>query len=228
VSRKAIINDDLNGIMTLMSKFGRAYVRKLVKTILAMLKGGVNAYDGAKLFALRTASTRNYIPNVTLANSAAGFAAVQAACALMRGQTDPDNGELLGVVPKYILTGTTLGPIARQLVKSATMLPVSTSGGGTYNEIAYLEVIEDPLIDTQISTTFSAVLADPADFPVIEVGFLDGKAEPDLLVKRPEMVSMAGGAEDIYGYEFDNLNYKSRHDWAAQLAYWQGICRISS
>ncbi len=228
VGRTAIINDDLHGILTMPQMFGRATVRTMVKKILGLLAGGVNAYDGSTLFALRTATTRNYTVNVALANTAAGMAAVSACMQRMRLQVEPSSGELMGLTPKYLLTGSTLAPVAQQLIRSAQILPASTNGGGTYNVIGALTPIEDPLIDSVLSTSWWAVLADPADCPVIEVGFLNGKAEPDLLVSSASMVSLAGGQEDPYGYEFDEIKYKVRHDWAAQLAYYQGICRGSS
>jgi len=228
VDRRTIINDDLGGITRFPAAFGRATVRTMVKDILTLLLGGRNAYDNKVLFHLRTATTRNYQANVALANTVAGMAAVQACAARMRGQVDPDSGELMGIAPWAILTGTTLAPVARQLTKSAQILPVSTNGGGTYNEIAYLGVVEEPLIDTILGTTWWAVIANPVDCPIIEVGFLDGKAEPDLLVSGATMQSLAGGAEDPYGYEFDDIHYKVRHDRALALAYYQGICRGSS
>ena len=224
VGRQAIINDDLNGILTMPMMFGRATVRKMVKTFLILLKGMYKAYDGNALFALRT-TAKNYIVDTALANTAAGMQAVIDCMVKIRAGTDPDSGELLGLTPFAILTGTTLAPIARQLVKSAQILPISTSGGGTYNEIAGLGIIEEPLIDSVISSTFWAVICNPQDAPFLEAGFLDGKAEPDLLVSKAEMVSMAGGAEDPYGYEFDDIHYKVRHDWAAALAYYQAICK---
>ncbi|MBI4708237.1 MAG: Mu-like prophage major head subunit gpT family protein [Candidatus Omnitrophica bacterium] len=228
VGRTAIINDDLHGIMQMPQMFGRATVRTMVKRILGLLSGNANAYDGSAIFALRTATTRNYTANVSLANTAAGMAAISACMQRIRSQVEPSSGELMGLTPKYLLTGTTLAPVAQQLIKSAQILPVSTNGGGTYNVIGTLTPIEDPLIDIVLSSSWWAVLADPQDCPVIEVGFLNGKAEPDLLVSKAEMVSMAGGSEDPYGYEFDDIHYKVRHDWAAQLGYYQGICRGSS
>jgi len=228
VGRQAIINDDLNGITRFPAAFGRAAVRTMVKAIVGALGNASFAYDGKVLFHLRTASTRNYFANVALANTVAGMAAVQACASRMRLQTDPDSGELMGIQPWAILTGSTLAPVARQLTRSAQILPVSTTGGGIYNEIAYLGVIEEPLIDTVLSTTWWAVIANPADCPVIEVGFLDGKVEPDLLVSKAEMQSLAGGVEDPYGYEFDDIRYKVRHDRALKLAYYQGICRGSA
>jgi hypothetical protein len=228
LDRRTIINDDLNGLTRIPGAMGKASVRTMVKQILNMLKGGVNAYDGATLFALRGGAAVNYNVNVALANTAAGAAAVAAAMSKMRLGTDPVTGELLGVTPKFLLTGTTLAPVARQLLGSATLWPASANGGTPNNNVQMLIPIEEPLIDSQISTTFWAVLADPADCPVIEIGFLDGKENPDLLVEKPSMMNLAGGGDDPYGYEFDELRYKVRHDWGMQLAYYQGICRGNS
>lgn len=225
VTRKAIINDDLNGILAMPQYFGRASVRTLVKAILTVFKGGVNAYDGSKLFALRSGAAANYIVDTALANSAAGMQAVADCMVKIAKATEPDSGEIMGLRGKYLLTGTTLAPIAQQLIKSAQILPISTAGGGTYNPINTLIPIEEPLIDIAIGTAWWAVLADPLDAPVIEVGFLNGKAEPDLLVKRAEMISLSGGVEDPYGFDFDDMDFKVRHDWAIALGYYQGICR---
>ena len=221
VGRRAIINDDLDGILAMPKMFGRASIRSLVKTILEMLSGAYNAYDGSALFAV---AHGNY-GDTALANTAAGMAAVAAGMAAIEGATDPDTDEPLGLTAKYILTGTTLGQISEQLVKSAQILPTSTNGGGTYNSVGRLTPLIDPLVDSQLSSTAWFILADPADAPTIEVGFLDGKEEPDLLVSKPEMKSLAGGNEDPYGYEFDELKYKVRWDWGVQLGYYQSVYR---
>lgn len=225
VDRRTIINDDLNGLTTVPDKFGRAAVRTLVKGILGLLNNASLAYDGKTLFNLRTATTRNYIANTALANTAAGMTAVATCMSRIRSQVDPDTGELMGLTPKYLITGTTLAPVAQQLVRSAQILPVSTNGGGTYNAIGSLIPIEEPLLDSVVSSTFWAVLADPADCPLIEVGFLDGKEAPDMLYSGASMFNVTGGGSDPYGYEFDDIKYKIRHDWAAKIAYYQAICR---
>ena len=221
VGRKAVINDDKDGIAQFPQKMGRAMIRKMVKAALTLLKGAV-AYDSKVLFHDDHA---NFIAATALANTAAGASAVAAACQKMKGMTDPHSGEIMGVTPKYLITGTTLGLIAKQLITSATILPSSTNGGGESNVIKTLIPIEEPLLDGVVSSTFWAVLADPLDTPVIEIGFLNGKEDPDLLMKKAEMISLAGGSEDPYGYEFDDITYKVRHDWGVKLGLYQGIVR---
>ncbi len=226
VDRRTIINDDLGGVMRMPEMFGRAAVRTLVKVILNLLKGGNNAYDEATLFALRGGAAVNYNVSVALTNTAAGAAALSAACQKLALSTEPASGELLGIKAKYLLTGTTLAPVARQLINSQQILAASSAGGGEYNDLKGLIPLEEPLIDSVISTSFWAVLADPMDCPVIEVGFVNGVVNPELLVMQPEMSKMAGG-EDPYDFEFDALKYKVRWDFGAKLAYYQGICRGS-
>lgn len=221
VTRRQVINDDTGGIMQMPGMYGRAAVRTLVKAILFMIKGGQKSYDGKALF---NVDHNNYI-DTALANTAAGMAAVAQAMVKVESAKEPNSNEPMGIKAKYILTGVTLGPIVEQLIKSAQILPVSTNGGGTYNSVSRLVPLVDPLIDTELSTTFWAVLADPAECPVVEVGFINGQDTPELLVQKPTVASVAGGGDDPYGYEFDELTYKTRWDFGVQLGYYQGICR---
>jgi len=224
-TRTAIINDDLNGIMKMPQMFGRAGIRTLVKQILGLLAAGSHlCYDSKSLFHV---DHDNYLATpVALANSAAGLTAVADCCNQIEAGTDPDSGELLGIKPKYLLTGTTLSKRAAALIKSSQIMPVTSTGGGTtYNSVGFLELLIDPLIDTQLSTSWWAVIADPADIPIVEVGFLNGQEAPELLALKPNTYRVAGGGDDPYGFEFDDLDFKVRWDFALQLAMYQGICR---
>lgn len=219
VSRQAVINDDLGAIKKQPERFGRAAARTLVKRIVNALEGDGNTYDGKTLFHL---DHGNY-GTTALANTAAGAAAVQAAMTAIRKATDPDTGEKMGLEPKIFLVPPDLEAVANQLVSSAQIWPVSTSGGGTLNTLSRLQVVVEPFLT---STTRSYIMASPEDAPVVEVGFLDGKETPDLLMKRADAVNLAGG-EDPYGYEFDEIFYKVRHDWAVARAMYQGIFCIN-
>ena len=61
------------------------------------------------------------------------------------------------------------------------------------------------------------VLNDPQLAPAITVSFLNGVEEPALLMKRAEMLSLVGGGEDPFGYEFDDITYKVRYDFGADI-----------
>jgi hypothetical protein len=81
-----------------------------------------------------------------------------------------------------------------------------------------LGIIVDPFLT---STTAYYVIADPADVPIVDVGFLQGKQTPDLLVELPTMQNLAGG-NDPFNYEFDTLHYKVRYDYGGATSLWWG------
>lgn len=217
VGRKTIINDDLKGLTTIPGKMGRAAARTLAKQIIAMIESDGNTYDGKSLFHTDHANTSN----IALTNDAAGIAAVSAASTAIQKATD-ETGEKMGLTAKYLLVGPDLEDVALRIVRGTDIVPVSTSGGTRATGKAQrLSVLVDPFM---LSTTGWYVMADPSECPVIEVGFLGGKETPDLLLKRADTVSLAGG-EDRWGYDFDEISYKIRHDWAKARGYYQGIFR---
>lgn len=218
ISRQVIINDDLNAMQRAPQKLGKASARTLIKKIIDGIEGDGNTYDNKSLFHADHSNSGN----TTLANTAAGAKAVADAVAAIENSTEPNSSEKMGITAKFLLVPTALRFIAEQLVSSAQILPAVGDGGGTRNVISQLTVLSEPFLT---SSTGWYVMADPEDAPVIEVGFLDGKEEPDLLVKKAEAASVAGGGEDPYGYEFDDISYKVRHDWAIARGMYQGIYR---
>lgn len=224
VTRKTIINDDLQGMKMLPAKFGRAAARTLIKKIVDILEGDHNAYDGSSLFR-HTSGSANII-GTALANTAAGAAAVASLMAIIRKATEPNSGEKMGLEPRFLMVPPDLEDAAMRLINSQQLLPTSTNGGGTRNQnITRLSLLVEPFLT---SATKWYVLSGAEDAPFCEVGFLNGKDTPDLLVKKAEAVSIAGGSEDPYGYEFDDISYKVRHDWAISAAFYQGITRGGS
>lgn len=221
VTRETVINDDLDVIRKQPERFGRAAARTLIKAIVAALETGaadtLRTYDGNRLFDL---ANHGNTASLTLANTATGAGYVQAAMTAIRKATEPSSGEKLGLVPKYILVCPELEFVAKQLCNSAQIWPTSTNGGAP-NNVINLQVLVEPFLT---STTSWYVLADPMDAPAIEVGFLNGKETPDLLVKKATAVNLAGG-DDMYDYDFDEIEYKVRYDFAVALAMYQGIYR---
>jgi phage major head subunit gpT-like protein len=220
IGRQLIINDDLGAIRRQPERFGRAAARTLAKKVVAAIESDGNTYDGKTLF---HNDHNNKTNAAALANTQAGAAQVFAGMALMRNATEPSTSEKMGIQPKYLLTSPTNEGIAQQLIRSAQIWPVSTNGGGTMNPIGSLQILIEPFLT---STTSAYIMADPNDCPVVEVGFLDGKDTPDLLMKRADTVNLAGG-EDQWGYDFDEIFYKVRYDFAVARAMYQGIVRLN-
>lgn len=217
IGRNVIINDDLHAIQMQPSRFGKAAARTLVKRIVAGIENDGNTYDGKSMFHLDHA---NY-GATALANTAAGMTAVQAGMTAIRKATDPNTGEKMGLEPKFLVVPPDLEGVGSQLINSTEILPVSTNGGGTLNTLRRLKLLVEPFFT---STTGWYVMADPEDAPAIEVGFLNGKETPDLLMKKSDTVNLAGG-DDPFGYEFDQIFYKVRYDAGVARALYQGIYR---
>lgn len=228
VGRQAIINDDLEALRRQPERFGRSASRTVAKYCVAAIEADGSSYDGKSLFGVHTGgagpNNSNFGANYTLDNTANGIAAVSAAMTAV-GKAKDETGEKMGLIPKYLLVPLDLEDAALRLTQGQSFIPVNTSGGTTVvGKAARLEPLVEPFFN---SVTESYVMADPADCPVIEIGFLDGKQTPDLLVKRINAVNLAGG-DDEWGYEFDDIEFKIRWDFAVQRAMYQGIFRISS
>jgi len=160
--------------------------------------------------------------DTALANSAAGIAAVSAGMTAIEQSTEPRSGEKMGLEARFIMVPPELEDTALRITEGQAFIPVTTAGGTTeIGKAKRLKVLREAFLT---STTAWYVLAGPQEAPPVEVGFLGGKESPDLLLKKANVVNLAGG-DDRWQYEFDELVYKVRHDWALARAYWQGIYR---
>jgi len=219
IGRELIINDDKNALKQVPEMIGYSAARTVNEAIVNMIEGDHKTYDGSSLFAVAHA---NY-GTTALSNTSAGKAAVQAAVNAIEKATDSVTGKKLGLKAKYLVTGIDLQFVAIELLKALNFLPVSTNGGGTYNGLVDARLI--PVVIPEItSATAWYVIAEPTIMPVIEIGYLNGKETPDLLMRKPTMVNLAGG-DDPFGYEFDDILYKVRFDYGLKLGYYQSIYR---
>lgn len=223
VERKTIINDDLEAFKDAPNKLGRACVRTMVKQICALIEGNTaSTYDSAALF-----STRNGVANSSMTEltaDATGVAALQAGVQAIAQAKDASGREMLGSQAAILLVSPAKAEVAKWLVK-ATGLIGSTSSLST-NPIldpalcGSLQVVVEPWLTAFPNRWY--LLANPAQTPAIEVAFLNGKDTPDLLMKKPEASSLAGG-DDQWGYAYDDISLKIRHDWGIKIALPQAI-----
>lgn len=228
ITREAVINDDLKGLTDIPVKMGRAAGRTLAKKVVSILEADNNAYDNQSLFATRTAAQggQNF-GVVTLANTSAGQAALAVGMAVIRKARDPQSGELTGATPRMQIVPPELEDVALRVTNSSQLWPISTTGGGTGNvgTTRRLDVVVEPYLT---SATKSYIASGREEFPFCEVGFLQGVEEPSLLVKKAEAMSVVGGGDDPFGYDFDDISYKCRHEWGIAAAFYQGIYRMGA
>jgi hypothetical protein len=219
LSRKAIINDDLNQLRDRPAAMGRAAARTLAKDAVAPIVSNPNAYDGTALF---------HATHGNLDTTALSEDALRVALSAIRTQTDP-NGNRIVLRGQFLVIPPELEVTARRILQSTVIpQPVEATAtaqdtlvvgrGGTnplQNIVDY--VVEDYLLDANDWFLF----ADPNQAPVTGVGFLNNVQQPDVFLNDPGMVNVLGG-RDPYQMRIDVVHWKCRHDWGTGVFDWRG------
>ena len=172
VTLEAIINDDLSSV----SKIPRKLAIAAAVTINEHLAGlfttggglGPNLADGYTVFK----ASRNNTGTAALSS-----AALQAATIAMQKQTNTA-GKRIGIRPSFLLVPPDLSFMAQVILQS------SLQPGTQNNDVNVLQGIMTPITVpnwTDVNNWY--VTASPLVIESIEVGFLNGREEPELLVQ---------------------------------------------
>lgn len=201
VSRKMIINDDLNFIAQLGAMLGRAGARSIEIDVYAMLalNGGLGPVmeDGKTLF---HADHKNIASGAALSS-----AAIDAMRVLMAQQMDPSGNDYLDIRPAIWLGPTASGSTAR-VINDAQYDPDTANKLQKPNSVRGLfrDIVDTP----RISGTRFYTFADPAEESVLEVSFLDGVQDPYM--------------ETAEEFNVDGMKWKVRHDYATGAIGFRG------
>ncbi|MCS7257291.1 MAG: hypothetical protein NZ562_11790, partial [Thermomicrobium sp.] len=195
---EAIQNDDIGALRRIPRELGRAAARTLYRAVWieTIVNNATCSYDSKPLF---HADHANLGTNTL---DAAGLLATENA---MRAQTFFGTTEIMGEVnqPKILVVPPTLRDIAFKLTQSE--VAVSATENATvpniFREVGYRIVVVDYLTDANDWYAF----ADPENVPILEVGFLNGREEPELFVQDMGNVGSMFNA--------DKVTYKIRHIW---------------
>jgi hypothetical protein len=200
LTRQAIINDDLGGFTKLPQAQAFAAARLEDDVAYAILTANAALADGTALIASGHNNT------VTGASpTLAQFAAMEAAMFKQTGL----NGARLELTGKYILVPAEYRTVAMQLVSS----PVDPAkNNATPNLYQGYTVVPSARLSAN-STTYYYMLADQAQFPTIEVSFLQGEETPVL--------------KQQVDFTTDDMNFAVRHTVAAKALNYRGIVRSS-
>lgn len=185
VTRKTIINDDLNQLTRVPMKLGAAAARvpgDLVVTNI-LLGNPTMVEDTTALF---HANHGNLVAGGS--GAAPSVATLQAAETAMATQTSPatktESGKTIGIPLAHLIVPVALKSTARVL-RAAQYDPAGTAGTLTPNPFMdAFEVHADHRIDSNDAAKWFAA-ADPNRFDTIEVAFLDGNDAPFLEEDSP-------------------------------------------
>lgn len=216
--RETVINDDLGAFTDVPDRIGRSGGLTLGEQVANVLESNPNAYDGSPLF-----GTRNGVENlghVPLTADATGIAAINAGITAMLNAKDPQTGRKLRLRAKYLIVPAELEMTATWLLNGGSLVGSTSAVGNVPDSVKRLTLVVDH------NLTFTSrwyLAADPNDMPFMEVGFLNGVADPQVFVKSSNSIRVGGGGLDDFGYEFDDIEMKGRLDWGIAAAFPQGV-----
>lgn len=185
VTLEMIKNDDVGAIRRIPSKLSRAAKRTLAKFVFDFFRSNAPIYDTKAFF---------HADHNNLFTGALTKAELAAHRLAMLKQTELNSGDRIGIAPTRLVVPVDLQEAAVDLFKLATN-----------NEKTFMQALTMNIIPVWYWTDANdwVTVADPADIPGVEVGFLDGREEPELFVQdSPTSGSM---------FAADKLTYKVRH-----------------
>ena len=217
VSRRALLADNLRAINNMSRDVGIAmrrtenwhFVNTLALTSSTTVSGKL-LRDGVNLFAVAT--TRGNMISGAYALEAADLSAQ---IILFGAQTDRNGvtNDKNGIKPKYLIVPPALEETAWNLVSPAARISGTATPTTSDNYFKFLEVVCIPELTSSADWYLAA---DPRMFPGVNVGYLNGRQEPEYFTQL-ENVNLA---------EADGTRQKIRHDfgfWAEQWHTWRKI-----
>ncbi len=181
LTRQQIFNDDLHALTKIPRDMGALANRKIADNVYEHLMANGNMQDAVALFH----ATHSNL------NTSAAFAAAKLKLAVtaFAKQTDKNN-KPIGLSPKYLLVPPDIKNLAKEVVKSSTIIIAGTAGSvterGSYNALGDegIEVVSEARLSnssfTNYSTTTWYMSADPKQADTVEVAFLNGRQQPTL------------------------------------------------
>jgi hypothetical protein len=207
---EAIANDDMGLVRRIPVKLGYAAVDTLYNEVwnVTIKDNATASYDTTALYHNNHANTGT----TAFDNAGAGLLAVETA---MRDQLDYGNqtGLPLGEanMPRILAIPNELRVVAYQAVTGMT------PGGATVPNMfqGRYEVI---VVDSWTDATDWYAFADPSLNPVLEVGFYQGREEPELFVQDAANVGSM--------FTADKVTWKIRHIWYVMIIDHRGTYRM--
>lgn len=196
ITREMIVNDDLGAIRKIPIRMGQAAARTIYEFVFNLITSNpIMDYDGAALFHASHGGNllASALDETSLAN----------ARSIMRKQTELDSGKKIGIKPKYLLVPSELDKTAYEL---------TTVAYGLNNPVpAFHQTWQiEPITIAHASDANNwYLIADPMEYPTIEIGFLHGKEEPELFVSDlPTQGSY---------FTNDQVKFKIRHEYDGDI-----------
>ncbi len=210
VTREMILQDDLRKLRDLGPMLARAAVRTLNQHVFNRMIGNVGGGGVNTDILTYQAGVTFTGPNANLGTDALDADSLRAARIRLRLQQDDDSNETLGLRAKYLWVPLELEPAAQVLVNSE-LVPGSANNDVNDN-FKSVEVIGIPYIG-DVNDFFLQTAQE--ELETIELGFIEGEEEPQVLIQDDPRVG------DVFSRE--RITYKVRHEYGSAVVNHRGL-----
>lgn len=202
-----IANDDLRALANIPNKLGRAAAITLYRFVWDILTANAaTSYDSTALFHADHSNT------TAVALSASGLTTVRGK---MRKQAAfGQSTDVLSLVPKLLVVPTELEDMAKKLCTSAVAVPAASEASDLPN---LHQGLDYEVIDYWTDANDWFLFADPSMCPTIEVGFYQGKEQPELFSQIDANVGSV--------FDADKITWKIRHIYGSAVVDHRGMQR---
>jgi peptidoglycan hydrolase-like protein with peptidoglycan-binding domain len=202
-----VANDDVRAIGNIPKRLGLAAARTLHNFVWDFFSTNPTIYDSLALFH----ATHTNTTAVALAQSA-----VSTLRRLMRSQTGyGDTSNILSLTPKFLVVPNELEELAFQICTSAVAIP-STPAGPTDTPNIH-QGLQHIVVDYFTDADDWFMVADPNQCPTIEIGFYQGRQEPELFTQSDQTQGSM--------FNSDKLTWKIRHIYSGAALEFRGLQR---
>jgi hypothetical protein len=212
VTLEMIANDDVRAIQRIPGKLGLAAAQTVYRFIWDMLDTNANIYDGNALFTVGGAHSNSATNALSQTNLSAARLAMRAQAAY------GDTTNILSLIPKTLIVVNDLEELAFQLCTSAVAIPATPAGPTDTPNIH--QGLAPIIVDYWTSTTKWITVADPTLCPTIEMGWYQGREDPELFTQSDPTVGSV--------FDADKVTYKIRHIYSGAVLDFRGFYRGNS
>lgn len=197
VTFEMIRNDDVSAVQRVPIRLSRAAKRTLSKFTLDLIRTNPVIYDGVALF---------HATHGNLGTAALAEASLAAGRLAMKRQKEANSNENLGIPPRFLWVPDDLEETAINLFRL-----------DTNNQANFIQSLPIQIRPVWYWTDGNdwCLSADKNDIPSVEVGFLDGQEEPQILIQD----------DPRSGSYFTNdvITYKIRHIYGGAVTDFRGL-----
>lgn len=203
INRRTIINDDVRLIDRIVSRLPRAARRTVARKVWAPFLTNANYKgDNKAIF---------HIDHGNLGSATYSIAAAEAARTALFKQTELDSGEVLGLRPTTVSFPSDLRGLVTNVNNFNPQAVTVENGNSMFQYFKPEGLLENPFM---ADANDWMMFADPFEVEIVELAFLNGQQEPQMLVaNNPAVGQMFVGGR---------IQYRISHDFNSEVVDFRG------